>query len=261
MHDSDILIDESDPATAFVTLNRPAKRNAMSLSMWRGLQAAFETLSAQPARRSIILTGAGGAFCAGADISEFKTVRATPEQGAVYAAAVDAAMDAILHSPKATIAAVSGPAFGGGCSLALACDFRVADAAATFCIPAARLSIVYGVVETKVLLEAVGAAQAKEMLFSACRHGAARAAEIGLATHLAEGAALDEAKALAASLANSAPLSITGAKMTLAALAMEPAGATLAAAETAAAQALASDDYAEGVRAFAEKRPPVFRGA
>jgi enoyl-CoA hydratase/carnithine racemase len=170
-------------------------------------------------------------------------------------------MAAIQQSPKATIAAVSGPAFGRGCSLALACDFRVVDDAATFCIPAARLSIVYGVVETRVLLEAVGLARAKEMLFSACRHGARRAAEIGLATHVAKENALAEAKALAEALAPNAPLSIAGAKLTLEALAHQPDAGALSKADEVASQAMDSADYAEGVSAFAEKRTPVFRGA
>jgi carbon monoxide dehydrogenase subunit G len=129
---------------AVVTLNRPNRRNAMSLAMWRDTAQIFNDLGKNPEVRAIILTGAGGNFCAGADISEFAEVRATVQQGTDYELSVDACCDAIAASPKPTIAVVNGFCIGGGCHLAMACDFRFAAPTATFGIPAARLSIVPG---------------------------------------------------------------------------------------------------------------------
>ena len=128
--DSDIVLDRSDPAVAIVTINRPRRRNAMKLAMWQELGRIFTDLSAEPELRAAILTGNGGAFCAGADISEFDEVRATIEDGRAYEAAADACQTAISRCSKATIAAVSGPCFGGGVGLALSCDFRIADSSA-----------------------------------------------------------------------------------------------------------------------------------
>ena len=256
----DLIVDRTDTAVAVVTINRPRRRNAMTLAMWRELGRIFNRLGQEPDLRAIILTGAGGAFCAGADISEFPAVRATPEDGRAYEAAGDACQTLIQTSAKATIAAISGPCYGGGAGLALACDFRVADHTSYFAIPAARLSNVYGVVETRALFNAVGLAAAKDVLFSGRRYEAAEARGIGLATHLADGDALTGARALAASLRSSAPLTIKGAKIVLAAIAEAQVHARQSTIHGLMDEAMASADYKEGVAAFAAKRDPVFRG-
>jgi enoyl-CoA hydratase/carnithine racemase len=260
MADAPILVDHPEPGVAVVTLNRPAQRNALTLAMWRELAATMDRLGAEPDLRAIVLTGAGGCFSAGADIKEFEKVRATVEAGAAYAEAVDRCNDAIRHAPKATFAAVSGPAYGGGCGLALCCDFRIADRTASFAIPAAKLSIVYGLAETRAVLQAVGAARAKEVLFTGRRFEAEEAATIGLATHLSESDALSGALAEARALGDKAPLSIAGAKLALAVLTEGRNAEREAAFAAMRARALASEDYKEGVRAFAEKRPPRFTG-
>ena len=257
---TDFLIDQSDPAFPVVTINRAKKRNALSLAMWRELGNIFVRLGADPAIRAIILTGAGGAFCAGADISEFPAVRATVADGRAYEEAGDHCQTAISACPKATIAAISGPCYGGGVGVALSCDFRVADASATFAIPAARLSNVYGIVETRALYEAVGMAHAKEVLFSGRRYEAAEAHRVGMATHLADGTALSAAKELAASLRNSAPLTIKGTKIVLEAISRGDTTGRKAAVDRVKDEAMSSADYKEGVKAFAEKRDPKFRG-
>src|SRR5260370_13838087 len=110
---------------ATVTLNRPSKRNAVSLAMWRRLGEIVAGFGRGSEVRAVILTGAGGNFCAGADISEFATVRADAAMGKVYEDAADGATRALRDCPLPTIAAISGYAMGGGCGLALACDFRV----------------------------------------------------------------------------------------------------------------------------------------
>ncbi|MBS0240789.1 MAG: enoyl-CoA hydratase/isomerase family protein [Proteobacteria bacterium] len=256
----DIGLDRTDPAIAMITINRPARRNAMTLAMWRELARLFDENGRDAAIRAIILTGAGGTFCAGADISEFPAVRSTPADGAVYEAAADACLTAIQTSPKATIAAISGACYGGGMGLALSCDFRVADASAYFAIPAARLSNVYGIIETRALYDAVGLAVAKEVLFSGRRYSYEEALASGMATHASKNGALEAAKDVAKSLAASAPLTIKGAKAVLAALASGDVDRRHSEIQAIMDAALASADYKEGVAAFSEKREPRFRG-
>jgi enoyl-CoA hydratase/carnithine racemase len=258
--DDDLLVDRSDPAIAVVTINRPKRRNAMKLAMWRELGRIFDELSGEPELRAVILTGAGGAFCAGADISEFGEVRATVEDGRAYEATGDHCQTAIASCSKATIAAISGPCFGGGVGLALSCDFRFADDTAYFGIPAARLSNVYGVVETRALYDAVGLAVAKEVLFTGRRYTAGEARDVGMVTHLAEDTALAAALSFADRLKLCAPLTIKGAKTVLDAIARNQTAEREAAIQAVADEAIASADYKEGVAAFAEKRDPRFRG-
>ncbi len=258
---ADILVDRNDDAIAVVTLNRPARRNAMTLAMWRELGRIFANLGGDADVRAIILTGAAGGFCAGADISEFPAVRASAEDGRAYEAAGDHCQTSIATCAKPTIAAISGPCFGGGVGLALACDFRVADSTAYFAIPAARLCNVYGVVETRALLNAVGPAVAKEVLFTGRRYMAGEAHRIGLATHQAASDALGAARDLAAGLRHSAPLTIKGAKIVLEALMLDLADHRHATIQAVMDEAMTSADYKEGVAAFTQKRDPVFRGS
>lgn len=257
---SDIIVDRGDAAIVTVTINRPERRNALTRAMWAELGRVFSSLSAESAVRAVILTGAGGTFSAGADISEFPAVRATVEDGRAYEAICSRCETAIATCTKPTIAAISGACFGGGVGLALSCDFRVADQSAYFAIPAARLSNVYGIVETRALFEAVGLATAKEVLFTGRRYGADAAHRIGLATHAADGAALASAIGLADSMRGSAPLTIKGTKIVLSAIARNEAEQRKNAIAQVMDEAMASADYREGVAAFAAKRDPQFRG-
>lgn len=260
----DLQVDRSDAAVAVVTINRPDRRNAITLAMWQELGRIFTGLGGDSEIRVIILAGAGGAFSAGADISEFPAVRATIEAGRAYEAAADRAQTAIATCPKATIAAISGPCYGGGVGLALSCDFRVADASAYVAIPAARLSNVYGVIETRALFDAVGLAVAKEVLFTGRRYDAGEAKAVGLLTHLADtdrpGAALASARRMAAAMSASAPLTIKGAKIVLDAIARANTSGRHDAIQSVMDEAIASADYREGVAAFAGKRDPKFTG-
>jgi enoyl-CoA hydratase/carnithine racemase len=253
----DILV-ERRAGTAIVTLNRPQRRNAVSLAMWQALGALFRDLATDDAVRAVVLTGAGGHFCAGADISEFGTLRNSVERGTAYERMVDDCEAAIAELPKPTIAAVAGFCVGGGCGLALACDFRFAEPAAKFAITAARLGIVYGLRETEYLYRTVGLAGAKRILFTGERLEAREALEIGLVDRLTEGPALPSAEAFAASLADNAPLSIAGAKHILHALAGNHADPHRI--EALIRASLESADYREGVAAFNAKRRPRFTG-
>jgi enoyl-CoA hydratase/carnithine racemase len=255
---SDLLV-ECAGRVATVTINRPAQRNAMTLAMWQEMAAIFGRLSDDRAVRAIVLTGAGEDFSTGADISEFGAVRGNAEQASAYEAAVDACSNAIQAAQQPTFAALHGYCLGGACHLSMACDFRVADQSAKIGIPAARLSILYGVRSTQRLLALVGLSSAKRILFSAERFGADEGFRIGFVDRVGL-SAVDEAAAFAASMAENAPLSISGAKAILNGLSMGPGALDLEHAERLIDEAANSEDYREGRDAFASKRKPNFQG-
>ncbi len=168
-----------EAGVATLTLNRPEKRNAVTLALWRNIGATVTALGERADVRVIVITGSGASFCAGADIAEFAEVRANEQQVVEYEAAFDGCCDAVEAVAKPTIAAINGFCMGGGCNLAMACDFRFAVPVAQFSIPAARLSIVYGTAGTRRLLRLVGLANAKRILYSAQRFSASDALRMG----------------------------------------------------------------------------------
>jgi enoyl-CoA hydratase/carnithine racemase len=256
----DILVSAAHGGVATVMLNRPGKRNAMSLAMWRRLGEIFADLGDREDVRVVILSGAGGHFCAGADISEFSTVRADAQSGRIYEAVNEASTLALRDCRKPTIAALSGYGMGGGCALALACDLRVGDATTRMGIPAARLGIVYGELDCALLYRQVGLANAKRVLYSGRSFEAKDCAAMGLLDIVAADTALDGAHALAAEMADNAPLSLAGSKLVLEALAAGAAGDRHAEISAMIERAMNSADYREGTRAFLEKRKPAFTG-
>ena len=181
--------------------------------------------------------------------------------GEAYEAVADSATRAVRDCDLATIAAVSGYAMGGGCGLALACDFRIGDGSTRMGIPAARLGIVYGPLDCSLLLRQVGLANAKRVLYSGRAFDLADCRRMGLVDMAAEqGSALEAAHAFAADLAKNAPLSIRGAKLVLDALATGTADARAGEIDAFIGRAMDSADYKEGAAAFAAKRPPRFVG-
>jgi enoyl-CoA hydratase/carnithine racemase len=238
-----ILVEHDATGIVTVTLNKPEKRNAMSYAMWQGLGEIYTALGKRSDVRAVILTGAGGNFCAGADISEFSKVRNSEESAKIYNEAGDFATHAIINLPQPTIAAVHGYGVGGGCGLALACDLRVGDATTQMGIPAARLSIVYSTLDCDLLLRAVGLANAKLVLYSGRYFKLADCQAMRLVDIVSADGALVGAKALAAELTTRAPLSQRGAKVVLEALArdeVEQREPEIAAAQEAAVN---SEDY------------------
>ena len=167
---------------------------------------------------------------------------------------------ALRDCRKPTIAAVSGYGMGGGCALALACDFRVGDATTRMGIPAARLGVVYGELDCAMLHRQVGLANAKRVLYSGRAFDVGECAAMGLVDIVASDTALEGAHALAAEIAGNAPLSLAGSKLVLEALAAGSAAARHAEIAASIEGAMNSADYREGARAFLEKRKPVFTG-
>ncbi|MCW5774428.1 MAG: enoyl-CoA hydratase/isomerase family protein, partial [Rhodospirillaceae bacterium] len=239
------------------TLNRPEKRNALALPQWLALAETMRSCGGDGAVRAVILTGAGGHFCAGADIGEFDATRGNASAGEAYTRAVDASAEAILESEKPVIAAIEGSCFGGGCGLAMDCDIRIASPGARFAVPAAKLNIVYNPRDTRHLLSLVGPGAAKRILFSAEPVDAANAFRLGLADEI-DPAPLEAARRLALRIAENAPLSVGGAKMLLNAMIAGRPAQELG--ESLSRRALDSEDYKEGRRAFKEKRKPRFTG-
>ena len=257
---NEVLIERTPSGLATVTLNRPERRNAVNLAMWRRMREAFDDCAGDREVRGVVLTGAGGHFCAGADIGEFAGQRHDADSGRVYGEAVEACQSALAAIPKPTVAAIAGSCIGGGCALALCCDFRVGDRTARLGIPAARLGIVYGVEDCRRLLSCVSPATAKRMLFGAEIMDAAAAAAAGLLDRLADDDVMAAAADHLARMIESAPISIAGAKLTLRALQAGRLERDAAEIAELGRRSLESRDYQEGLRAFAEKRPPKFTG-
>jgi enoyl-CoA hydratase/carnithine racemase len=168
--------------------------------------------------RAIILTGADGNFSVGADVSEFAKVRSNIAESKAYVA-VDVSSDAIASVPKPVIAVLEGYCLGGGCHLSMSCDCRYAHTGMSIGIPAAKLSIVYGVRSTQRLLVLVGLTNAKRILYSADRYSATDAARMGLIDRVCE-TPMSDALAFAEDIAKLAPLSVEGAKKILTGLSM-----------------------------------------
>jgi enoyl-CoA hydratase/carnithine racemase len=255
----DIDIKRRD-GIAHVVIDRPSARNAVTLAMWRQLAQIFSDFAADRDLRAVVLTGEGRDFSVGADISEFDRIRNDKHQSAEYEVAVDACSGAIAALGKPVVAAISGYCLGGGCHLALACDFRFADRTAAVGIPAAKLSIVYGIRSVQRLAALVGIANAKRILYSGDRYPAELARSMGLIDEIHDDAGL-AAEQFVERLAVNAPLSIAGAKFMLNGLSMGAAALDLTAAQRLIDAASDSEDFREGRRAFAEKRAPRFRGA
>jgi enoyl-CoA hydratase len=244
---------------ATLTLDNAAKYNAMSLSMWRELADLLARLREDAQVRVLVLRGQGDkAFVSGADISEFEQQRNSSESVQAYDRAVDAAQTALAEFPRPTLAAISGICFGGGLGLALSCDLRYGAEGARFRMPAARLGLGYAWRGMKALVGALGPMNAAEAFFTARIYDAAQARELGIVQSV-HADVFAHAAETAQTIAGNAPLTLAAAKRALIALRHE-ASADLPAIDAAVKACFASQDYAEGRRAFAEKRSPRFQG-
>ena len=242
---------------ATLTIDRPARRNAMSFAMWSALPGLIQAVREANEVRVLIIRGTGH-FSAGADISEFATLRAGAEGARRYGAAVHAGERAIAELEIPTIAAINGFCIGGGCEIALACDMRIAAEDARFGITPAKLGIVYNITSTNQLVNAVGPAWAKRILFSADILDAETALRIGLVDELTPTVELHEqVRELADRIASRAGVSVRGAKQIVGRI-LDGQHAEDDAVHAIYDEAVLSPEYAEGVAAFLEKRQPTF---
>ncbi len=244
----------------WIVFDNQKRRNAMSLGMWTGLTAALERFGADPAIRVVLLRGAGDtAFVSGADISEFDAHRSDAAAAAEYAKATDGAWKALGAFEKPMIAMIRGFCFGGGVAIAMKADLRIAADDSLYAIPAARLGIAYPTHSVRDLVALTGPAKAKEVLYTGMRLDSAGALAAGLVNRVVPAERLEaEVMALCATIADNAPLTIRAAKETIDQIARDEHDPQKIADRVAAC--FDSADYAEGRRAFMEKRRPVFTG-
>ena len=250
---------EVDGPIATVVINRPEKRNAMTFEMWAKLPDLLSEFEESAALKVLVVRGAGdAAFSAGADITEFKTMRVSSEGTRRYDAAAGKAQDSLATLPKPTIAMIRGVCVGGGCGLALSCDLRFSDSTATFSITPARLGIVYPVNVTRRLVDLVGPAHAKSLLFTGIPIDAHRAYEIGLVQQVFDAESLESGTtAFGDTIASRSAYSVRSTKGIID---LVSAGLNGENEETLfiRGHAFDTEDYREGVRAFLDKREPNF---
>ncbi|MEV7012663.1 enoyl-CoA hydratase-related protein [Streptosporangium sp. NPDC051022] len=232
---------------ATLRIDRPGKRNALSAAMWRALPGIVAPLAADPAVRVLVLTGAGGTFCSGADISEIAGLADGDDDTGLTVLAERA----LAEFPKPTIAMIEGFCVGGGCQLAVACDLRLAAEDARFGITPAKLGVVYPLSSTRRLVDLVGPSTAKLLLYSAEFADAATALRTGLVDEVHAPRALRErVYGLARTLAGRSQLTLAATKEVVDGRADE--------ARFRHWQRESREETAEGVAAFLEGRPPRF---
>jgi enoyl-CoA hydratase/carnithine racemase len=256
---TDDLQLERTGAVATLVLNRPDTHNAINLGMYEALPGLVAEVESDQSVKVLVLRGAGDrSFASGADISEFEDVRGNAESAKSYNERVAAAERAIEGLSKPTIAMVHGYCIGGGCGLALACDLRFADDRARFAITPAKLGLVYSLESTKRLVDLVGPAQAKWVLMSGQQMGAERALQLRLVDEVTSSEDLARVTyEFAELLTTRAQFSLRATKQIVRRI---TTGQTEDDDQTVSLRnsSFDTEDYAEGVRSFLEKRPPVF---
>jgi enoyl-CoA hydratase/carnithine racemase len=255
-HMQDEIYISHDGPVAELVLNRPARRNALTEAMWAKLPSLLN--SAVDNCRVLRVRGEGGAFASGADISEFDEIYASAERGEANSACLADALDALANFPHPTIAIIRGACVGGGCALALACDFRFADETAKFAITPAKMGLLYPFNDTKRLVDTVGGSTAKDILFSARVLDGPEALDCGLINRLATPDQLDAV--VADYVTRLLDMSPRSAQFTKRMIGLVLAGQDHDTDETRALfrEAFNSADFKEGYRAFLEKRKPDF---
>jgi len=254
------LLVERAHAIATITLNRPEARNALDLTMRRELLGVLDEIEADPTARVVILTGAGGHFCSGGDVKTMRT-RHTAAEGRGRVEMLSRMVLRLVSFPLPTIAMVDGYAVGAGSNLALCCDLIVASDRAKFGELFCKIGLAVDGGGTWFLPRVVGLARAKELVFTGDIIDAAEAARLGLVNRVVPADRLESTtRELAAKIAAGPPLALRLSKQMLNRAASTDLPGALEAEASSQGLAIASDDHAEGVAAFFEKRPPRFTG-
>jgi enoyl-CoA hydratase len=254
------LLADIDQGIGLITFNQPEKLNAMSVAMWDGLAQILDAFETDRNVRVVVLTGAGPrAFVSGADISQFDQQRGSAEAQIEYDRLTGAGRAKLAAFPKPIIARIRGFCLGGGLGIAMQADIRIAAVDSEFGIPAARLGIAYGFDVTRKLVDLVGPAHAAMLLLTGNRIDAKEAERIGLINRVVEDQDLsDIVIELARTMADNAPLSVRLGKMVIAETLKDAPDREMVGREIS--RCFDTEDYKEGRRAFAEKRPPQFTG-
>ena len=266
--DEPSLLVERDGSTVVLTMNRPKRRNALSLDMLVRLADAWDAVDADESIRAVILTGAAGAYCVGGDLSSgwMSGARPTEPTDTERRAQEDPSLIArglLLTSWLRTpiVAAVNGDCLGGGCEMLQQTDIRIAEEQARFGVPEAKRGLIAGAGSTMRLKRQIPYAVAMEMLLTGRILDAEEALRWGLVTHVVpKGQGLAKAREIAATIAACGPMSVAATKASAIETGWLPEDEARPIEGRYAAKVTRSNDAKEGMRAFAEKRPPVFNG-
>jgi enoyl-CoA hydratase/carnithine racemase len=253
-----VAVTEADHVVT-LTLTRPEAMNAMSRALLDALWAEVENVCVRRDVRALILAGNERAFSAGADLKERAGM--SPEQTRAFLRRIRGIMDLVERVPMPTIACIEGVAFGGGCELALSCDMRILGRNAKIGLTECSLGIIPGAGGTQRLPRLIGAAKAKELIFTARRLSADDALAYGLANHVVDaGQAHAKSLAIAAEIAKCAPIAVEAAKAAIDGGIGVGISEGLLLEQRAYEITLTTEDRREALKAFAEKRAPVFHG-
>jgi enoyl-CoA hydratase/carnithine racemase len=258
-----LLLDEPAEAVARLTLNRPDSRNALDHEMLKGVAEVMPTLDRGIDYRCVLLTGAGEIFSAGYDIGGFSEDSFETEAESLVAHPFARGLDAVAAHPWPVVCAINGHALGGALELTLCCDLRICARGAKLGMPPAKLGLIYGHTGLQRFIDAIGVPRTKELFLTGDNVTAERAEVIGLVNQVADDADLDGAAVeLAAGIAANAPLSMRGNKHAIDLLNSYPRLTPEQEAELIELResCFQSEDFREGVAAFAEKRKPVWKG-
>jgi enoyl-CoA hydratase len=256
------MLSAKDDGVGLIIFNQPEKRNAMSVAMWAGLGEILDEFQEDSSVRVIILTGAGPkAFVSGADISQFEKQRSNADAQVEYDRLTSAGRAKLAAYPKPVIARIRGFCLGGGLGIAMQADLRIAAEDSEFGIPAARLGIAYGFDMVRKLVDLVGPAHARMILYTGTRFDAAEAARIGLINRVVGDSELSDVVIdIARTIADNAPLSIAASKVSVSNAVKDADARDMDQMQRMIAACFDSADYREGRTAFMEKRPPKFQG-
>jgi enoyl-CoA hydratase/carnithine racemase len=251
-----------DQTTLHIRFNNVARHNALSVDMWEAVPVLLSQAEQDMRVRLVVFSGAGEkAFVSGADISQFEDMRAAKEAVTRYEQMAETALMSIYNFPKPTLACIRGYCIGGGVNVAISCDMRIAASDAVFSVPAAKLGLGYRYSAMKNLVNLIGPGAAKDLFFTARRLDAQEALQLGLISRVCETEKLPALLSeYTSALAANAPITIAAAKAITKEILKPSPELDMALCQQLIRNCFESADYAEGRKAFMEKRKPIFKG-